>query len=153
MNFLLVVITLFSLIFGVSGWAMYFKQAGALDLPLTQQGAEATPTPGSEDMAQATPTPEPMPVNLEVLNGSGVSGAAASTATKLQALGYTVVRTGNADASNYETSQIILNEDFTESEALLTKLEAEFGSAEKSEDALTGSTASARIIVGKDWTE
>lgn len=41
-------------------------------------------------------------LKLEVLNGSGVKGAAKTLANALTAEGYTITRTGNADAYTYE---------------------------------------------------
>lgn len=46
-------------------------------------------------------------VAIEVLNGSGVVGAASSVARKLEAEGFIVLRVGNADYPNYEISQVI----------------------------------------------
>lgn len=46
-------------------------------------------------------------ITVEILNGSGVAGVATAVAGKLEAEGFKVLRVGNADSSDYETSQVI----------------------------------------------
>ncbi len=52
----------------------------------------------------------PLPLRMEVLNGSGGPGVAASVGKILQGYGYDVMRLSNADHSNYETTQIIIRD-------------------------------------------
>lgn len=63
-------------------------------------------------LVQVTPTPQPSPaaadikradLKLQVLNGSGVAGAAAKAKTFLEGLGYVDVVTGNADGDFAQT--------------------------------------------------
>ena len=104
-----------------------------------------------------TPAPEPtsVPFNrqdwtFEVLNGSGIVGSAKVASDKLQSLGYTVIKTGNADKNNYSKSQILVSKDFQSKSALLLEdLKGTFDLATSSAE-LTESTASARLIIGKD---
>ena len=87
--------------------------------------------------------------SFEVLNGSGVSGAAKLAADKLTALGYLVVKVGNADSSDYTGTQIFIAASFyDESQDLVRDLSGEFESA-TIVGTLQDSTSSARVIIGK----
>jgi hypothetical protein len=94
-----------------------------------------------------TPTQKPVPVTLEVLNGSGVSGAASKGATKLTDKGYTVVSTGNA--KKQATTQFFVSKTLPQSaiDSLLSDVSTLFGVSSSSGD-LTDSTATARLILG-----
>lgn len=46
-------------------------------------------------------------ITVEILNGSGLPGIATAVANKLKAEGFNVLRVGNADSSDFETSQVI----------------------------------------------
>lgn len=100
--------------------------------------------------AQATTAPilEKDKVIFEVLNGSGVTGAAKSAATKLQNLGYKVVRTGNTEntsgASLYLTDSISDRKDL-----ILESIKSEFPDALYA-GLMNGSDASARLVIGKN---
>ena len=84
---------------------------------------------------------------FEVLNGSGVAGAAASAAKKLEEADFTVVKTGNADKV-YETTLVFISRDnLNQSDWLLESLKDEFASASVAGE-LKDSTATARMIVG-----
>ncbi|OGV97358.1 hypothetical protein A2W24_06535 [Microgenomates group bacterium RBG_16_45_19] len=151
-NAVLVGIATFSLIIGLAGWALYFASSSQINI-------FSKPDSETADQANQTPAPTPSPaaadksaITLEVFNGSGVSGLAGKSATTLEGLGYTIFSTGNADASDYATTEIYTNPDFTDTTVFLADLEAEFGSASIS-GTLEDSTASARLIVGEDWSE
>jgi hypothetical protein len=73
-----------------------------------------TPTPGLAAVALSTTTPIPTVVRpspttvseenntpIRVLNGSGIAGTAGKMKDALEALGYTDITTGNADAFTY----------------------------------------------------
>jgi len=61
-----------------------------------------------------TPTTEPSPapavsrsdVKVQVLNGSGIAGKAATAKTYLESLGYVNVKIGNASSTDYEITEI-----------------------------------------------
>ncbi len=107
----------------------------------------------------ATPTPAPSEPAFsasdfifEVLNGSGEKGAAAKVKKQLETIGYTVVRTGNADKQTYQGTTLYLTEDLTgQSELLVSHLMEDFsdatygGTFKPDKD----STISARMIIGK----
>jgi hypothetical protein len=67
---------------------------------LTQK---VTPTPSvsSEPTVKPTGAKKSVSLTVAVLNGSGTKGAAKSLSTALSDAGYTVSRTGNADAFTY----------------------------------------------------
>lgn len=86
-------------------------------LPSTQPApVEPTPTP----IPTATPTPTPTLPDLSqfevrVLNGSGVSGAAAKLATLLEEKGFTIESRGNAAQSDLTETEIRVKADVPES--------------------------------------
>lgn len=113
-----------------------------------------------EEKAETTPTPTPKPKisidraewSLEVLNGTATPGLAKDLADKLEALGYEIVLTGNADNKDYENSQILVTseKDSEEIDLLLKDIKSEIDISSSSGD-LEDSTASARIIIGSDY--
>lgn len=67
------------------------------------------PTPTPEPTETPTPTEKPVDLkayNIQVLNGSGVTGEAAKVKASLEAAGFKVSETGNADKDDYENTQI-----------------------------------------------
>lgn len=87
---------------------------------------------------------------FEVLNGAGVKGAAALIASKLEKLGYTIYRTGNAEAQNYTKSQIFVSDSFaSKQDLLLEDMQKEFGIKIIS-GVVSDASFSARLIVGQD---
>jgi hypothetical protein len=95
------------------------------------------------------PVPAPAKWNVEILNGSGIPGAAAKMAQKLKALGYTVVKTGNADDTQANTT-FYLSKDFSayandfSADLLKQQITAKNGGE------LAESSISARIIIGSE---
>ncbi len=111
----------------------------------------------SSDVPTATPRPTPTPqaVNrsdwsFEVLNGSGVTGEAKRIADALKELGYQVVKVGNADRSDYTQSEFFVQEDLTDKvDQVVVDIKDIIKIASISGE-LKDSTASARIIIGKE---
>jgi LytR cell envelope-related transcriptional attenuator len=68
-----------------------------------QQAASAKPQPKTP----AKPLPPRTAVSVTVLNGNGVSGAAASTASRVRARGYKIRFVGNAPRTGYGRSVVI----------------------------------------------
>jgi len=63
--------------------------------------------PPAEPTETAAPeTVAPAQVSVNVYNGSGISGLAASTAADLQSQGFVVASTGNADSHEYSATEI-----------------------------------------------
>lgn len=116
---------------------------------------DAVPSPSS--ISEATPSPSPTPDPLvrsewsfEVLNGSGTSGLAKKVASSLEDLGYQVIKTGNADKSNYSKTEILVKKDQLEKiDLVIADLKDVIKIASVAGE-LDEGTASARIIIGKD---
>jgi LCP family protein required for cell wall assembly len=91
------------------------------------------------------------PTRIEVLNGSGVTGAAAHTAEALRAKGFEVVRIGNAPTSGHAQTTVLYRGDMrTEAERVATAL----GMGAVREDSGAGAappgTAQIQVTIGKD---
>lgn len=79
--------------------------------------ADRTPSP-VPTVVEIEPTPTASPsstlkrdgLKLQVLNGSGVSGAAGKAKTLLEGLGYKDVDTGNASSSNFAKTEVSVKE-------------------------------------------
>ncbi len=85
---------------------------------------------------------------FEVLNGSQVTGEAKKVATQLTKMGYTVVKTGNADKSTYTKDELFIRaEKGDEADLVLADLKSDFKIASIS-GVLKEGTASARLIIG-----
>jgi hypothetical protein len=87
--------------------------------------------------------------SFEVLNGSGVAGAAKNVADQLTSLGYRVVETGNADKQTYKGNGLFVSKNMRgKADLVVADLK---GTLEIATIAgiLRNSTASARIIVGR----
>lgn len=111
-------------------------------------------------VATPVPTETPLPINepvfnrsdwsLEILNGSGVAGAAKKLADKIQAQGYPIVKTGNAEKDNYSQTQILVKISLQDQvELIIADLKDTIKIASVAGELKEG-TASARIIIGKD---
>lgn len=105
-----------------------------------------------------SPAPEPKVVfkredwSFEVLNGSGTRGLAKKISDKLKELGYEVIKTGNADKDNYPKTQILAGKDFLDRVDLVIADLKDIVKIASVAGELQDSTASARIIIGKDST-
>jgi hypothetical protein len=107
---------------------------------------------------ETTPAPTPTPffvrseITFEVLNASGVSGAAADAGDKLTDVGYTVISLGNAQKQ--ATSELFLSPSVASATAteLLSEMQSIFSIASPSgsigDEGVPESTASALLILG-----
>ncbi|MBI2017804.1 LytR C-terminal domain-containing protein [Candidatus Daviesbacteria bacterium] len=115
-----------------------------------QETTEASPAP----IFSPTPTPVPQLIrsdwSFEVLNGSGISGQAKKIADQIKELGYQVIKTGNADKQTYTESQILVSNDLKEKVDLVIADLKDIIKIATVAGELKDSTASARIILGKD---
>lgn len=119
-------------------------------------GSGKTAQPEASPLSSPSPSPTPEPTliksewSFEVLNGSGVTGQAKKIADEIKVLGYEVVKTGNADKSNYESTQILAKKELLEKiDLVIADLKDVIKIASVAGE-LTEGTASARIIIGKD---
>ncbi len=133
-------------IFGVTGWVFYF--ANRYSEETTQE--EITLEEGATEEPTATPAStqlEREEITLEILNGSGVAGAAGDAAEVFEALGYEDVEVGNADDT--EGNELYVSSDIEDLiDVLLEDVEEELDISSISGE-LDDSTASARIILGE----
>jgi len=135
------------LIFGASGWIFYLASR------FSKEMAKDANTQEKEVTVVETPEPTPKElerseITLEILNGSGVSGAASTASSTFTSLGYEVIKVGNADLS--DSSQLLTNPGLDgEISILLKDVEKELNISSIS-GSFDDSSASARIILGKD---
>ena len=118
-------------------------------------GGAPSSTPSLETNETFSPSPSPAPLvrsdwSLEVLNGSGVSGLARGVAAEFLKLGYSVVKTGNADKQTYDKTEILVRKDFMGKVDLIVADLRDVIKIASVAGELSEGTASARIIIGKD---
>ncbi|MFM1966170.1 MAG: hypothetical protein RL134_1895 [Actinomycetota bacterium] len=119
-------------------------QSMADDVPWIKPKKPAT---GSSSTTKAPDiTVQPEEITVRVLNGSGVAGRAAEVAAALEAQGFTVSEIGDADRSDYATTEI--RHDAASAEAARTVLAALPGATTTADDSSTTIT----IILGTAYT-
>jgi LCP family protein required for cell wall assembly len=107
----------------------------------------ADPAETAAPTTAAPATVAPADVTVEVYNGSGTKGLAASAATALQSAGYVVGATANADSSDYTATEIRFA---AGDEALATTLAASVpGATTKVVDDATPGTV--QLVLGSDF--
>lgn len=85
------------------------------------------------------------PLTLEVLNGSGVNGAASEMSQRLESLGFTVDSIGNAGTNSYTETTIVVPQGSDDGDAIVSALGfgvVQFGTVNDGFDAV--------VIVGSD---
>lgn len=120
--------------------------------------AESEIKTGSQPIPTPLPTPSFTPavklersgVSFEVLNGSGVTGAAKKLADQLKELGYEVLKTANADKDTYTQNQIYIKAELKGTVDLVIADLKDIIKIASVAGELKEGTASARIIIGKD---
>ncbi|OGG14403.1 hypothetical protein A2875_01230 [Candidatus Gottesmanbacteria bacterium RIFCSPHIGHO2_01_FULL_46_14] len=119
---------------------------------VTSMFVTPTPTP----TLAPTPTPTPVAPNraditVEVLNGSGVAGAASKLREFLEGKGYTVGHAGNATTSDYKKTEIHVKKDKEQYLSLLKNDIAEgYTVSSAAADLSDNSSYGAQVIVGKE---
>ena len=139
------VIAIVVIILLAGGFLLRNKIKGWLTLSAPTPTPTQTPTP--------TPTPNPLirpEWSFEVLNGTSSPGLARKIADKLIALGYPVIKTGNADKDTYTQTEIQVKKDLqSKIDLVIADLKDTVKIASVGGELKEG-TASARIIIGKD---
>lgn len=99
-----ILIIVFTVLGAVAGGAGIYLQ--------TRSSSSAHPAPSPETTATPTPTPQlnRKDLQIQVLNGSGVTGQAKIAQDYLTGLGYTVVAIGNADTSDFPTTVVAIKD-------------------------------------------
>lgn len=87
---------------------------------------------------------------LEILNGSQIAGSAGNIAQKLENLGFKVLKIGNADNKNYQSTQIYIQDSLKDQTPAFLKEISTVVKNATSAASLKDSTAAARIIIGKN---
>jgi LCP family protein required for cell wall assembly len=110
---------------------------------------DATSAGGAAATTSAAPrTVAPSTVKVQVFNGSGTPGLAATTASALQSVGFVVTATGNADASSYTKTEIRYA---AGDESLAATLAAKIpGATTTARDDATSGTV--QVVLGSDFT-
>lgn len=107
----------------VGGLITYFSGLSRLEgdeptvTPVATTASEVKETP----VASSAPTLKRDGLKLQVLNGSGVSGAAGKAKTLLEGLGYTSVDTGNASSSDFANTEVAVKDSAKEYMDLIIK--------------------------------
>ena len=132
---------------------LFLRQKKIDEMNLQEQSSKVVPTKA----VTPSPTPEEVDVSaytIEVLNGSGISGAAAKAKTLLTEESFTVESTGNADASDYEKTVIKAKGSVPEAyiEAL-KQLLAESYELDSVEDLAESADTDVVIIIGSQKPE
>ncbi|SFL92435.1 LCP family protein [Geodermatophilus ruber] len=109
--------------------------------------AQLSAEPEEPDAPAAPATVAPSAVSVEVYNGSGIPGLAASAAAALETAGFAVSGTGNADSSDYTRTEIRYA---AGDDALATTLAASIpgATAVESDDAASGTV---QLVLGSDF--
>lgn len=153
-----VLFLLLLVIIGVGAAQLLSSQSENLNIPTTIEFDEPEETaPSPTPQSETTPTASPSAANeldrsdlsVVILNGSGVSGAARKLSDTLTELGYDVESTGNADSSDYESTEIEVSSTKKNFLNILKEdLEDEYTIGTTSTN-YTG-TGDARIIIGAE---
>lgn len=111
--------------------------------------AESSPLVSSPNPISETEVDKAQPA-IRVLNGSGIAGLASSAKDFLENLGWRVTSVGNAQAYDFDQTQIRVKDDFSKyQEALVGDLSDKY-SVEVSSDPLSSTdSADIEVIVGK----
>lgn len=126
----------------------------ALPVQVQPEEPTLTPTPTPTPTSSAEPTPA-IELNkttwkFEILNGSGVVGAAANAKAQLTEEGYSVTKVGNADTQDHtQTELFVVDSDNPQVDLLVDDLQKIFPGLTISDDTLPAAADSnARIILG-----
>jgi len=99
LKILVIVIVIF-----IAGAAYYLLSGPSIDREI-----EVTPTPARE----VSPTPTLMveevvrdEITINILNGTGISGAAGDLRDELEGLGYSNIEVGNAKSQDYQSTEV-----------------------------------------------
>lgn len=133
-------------------WFLVWKETKSVEV-FEISKIEVTPSPA----ATATATPEAevalSKYSIKILNGSGIAGEATRMKTLLEAAGFTVLSTGNADSYDFMTTEITYSPEV--SSGWLSKLKTELAKKYVIKEVVSGKIAGAdvEIVVGSSKAE
>ncbi len=137
---------------GAGGYYFYLTQNNQS----ANQAAEETTSEITEAPVEPTATPTPQ-VNraewtIDVQNGTGTPGLAKKVADELKTLGYNIGKVGNADESDFTTSELhVTSTDETRASSLLGDFKT-YGVGQIEGDLKKATSGSAQLIVGANYT-
>lgn len=109
-TFWVIALALFIIASLVGGGILVFRagvEKGKLEAGSTTQG---TPAPSESAAPSASPEVKREDLKIQVLNGTGKAGVAASAKEYLEGLGYKDVETGNASSSDFTETEIAVKD-------------------------------------------
>ena len=128
--------------------------------PAPAEEVETTPTKKPTNTPTPKPTVNPIDkatgidrskLSIQVLNGSGATGAAKKASDFLEGLGYNVIKIGNADSSDYSSTEIQISSAQSKYLDLLKKdLSTNYTIGNTSTDKSASESADAIVIIGKE---
>lgn len=149
---------IFLIIIGAVVFA-FFRGIGPFESisPFTKSQASPTPTPSpiaiSSPMVEESPATDldRSEVSVRVLNGSGVSGKAASVRDFLEELGWTVDSIGNADADDYGTTEVRFKSEFSDfADLIVDDLSSDYDASTSTDELDASASADIEVIVGAE---
>lgn len=144
-NIFWIIIAVFALLGVVAGGIGVYLQNRSQPTPL------ASPTPEASPMSSPSPVVQlnRKDLQIQILNGSGVTGAAKAAQDYLEGLGYTVSALGNASSSSYTTTQISLKDSRKDYLSILKKdLSGKYSVADTADSLEDNSKYDVVIILG-----
>ncbi len=113
-------------------------------------GQDPSDTTSTSNTSSTTTTVTPSDYTVSVLNGSGISGCAASASTKITSAGFVVESTGNASSFSYSTTLVVYNSSSQKAaaEQLVSDLGVGTAVLNNSQYTFSGDMC---VIVGQDW--
>lgn len=150
-NMFLWALTMIVITVAIGGGLIIFSGGGTGGVSNIVLQASPTPSPSS------TPTPTPAPVavkkdelDVQVLNGGGVVGAASKMKAFLEEKGYTVAEVANAEEYTYEQTEVHVKKSAAGNlEEIKKELNEAYTVGTATEDLPDDSKYDIRVIVGK----
>lgn len=131
---------------------------GVSNVDFGSLGGNKTVTPSVTPEPSKEPTPEPSPtpaftrdeLQVRILNGSGIPGKAGEVEDILSDAGYTDIVTGNADAFDYEITEVSIKAEFIDALSYLQEDLADYIDLKEASELDEDDNADIVIIVGTD---
>jgi len=172
-GFIVWVFILLAIVGAIGGGLLFFKQKSVSQniSPVIVLSPTTTPIPTETDMPIASPsgisknspsvtptkiaslsaTPKKTGLSVQVLNGSGKSGAATTMKKFLEEKGYNVVGTGNAKNFSYEKTEIAIKSDkISLMDKLKSDLSEKYSMSDTSGTLDSSVSYDAQVIIGAE---